>query len=314
MTATRAIFPSWRCFATLTVLIAPAVWSVPLPEERLLWPPGERENPIHYDVPEAVRSNEPNRKSLSGSNRVYRFVSKPTYSIHEPQEATGNGVGLVICPGGGFRELWLDREGHDLALWLKARGFTSLVLKYRTNTEPDGGKRKFPAEVYQSAVDADAWQAIRILRSQAARLHLDPNRIGICGFSAGGSLAVHAIFQPEPNSKAGQVSGRPDFAGLFYPGLRDVSPDLVTKAKQIPPLFIMNAVDDQMTPVNQCLDFYHTLLKAGAHAELHLYSKGGHGFDIGDGHGESVALWKESFVAWLKDSGFITPESSRTKL
>jgi acetyl esterase/lipase len=284
-----------------------------LPEEKPLWPAADWENPIQYDAPEVMRQHDAGKGSLSGLNRVYTFVSKPTYSIYQPSAELNSGVGLVICPGGGFRELWLDREGNDLALWLKARGVTSLVLKYRTNTELAGGKRKFPADVYQSAVSSDARQAIRTLRSQAAALHLNPNRIGICGFSAGGSLALNSVFRPGPNSNPGQVSGRPDFGGLFYPGLRDSNSELVSQIKPIPPLFIMNAVDDQTTPATQCLDFYQVLLKAGAHAELHLYNKGGHGFDMGNGNGESVALWKESFVAWLKDCGFITGMPGSTK-
>jgi acetyl esterase/lipase len=277
-----------------------------LPEEKPLWPATGWNNPIHYEVAETVRQHDANKASPSGLNRVYTFVSKPSYSIHQPAEGTANGVGLVICPGGGFRELWLDREGHDLALWLKARGVTSLVLKYRLNAELEGGKRKFPSDIYQSAVAADARQAIHILRAQAPALKLNPNRIGICGFSAGGTLALHAVLRPEVDANAIQGTTQPDFAGLFYPGLGDANPDLVAKAKKIPPLFIMNAIDDSMTPVNQCMDLYQTLLKAGARAELHLFSKGGHGFDMGEGHGESVALWKESFVAWLTDSGFIS--------
>jgi acetyl esterase/lipase len=290
----------------VVALLVPSVgWTGLLPEEKPLWSEVGWQNPIQYDVPEAVHEHDLSKTSLSGLNRVYSFVSKPTYSIHEPAEGTANGLGLVICAGGGFRELWLDREGHDLALWLKVRGVTSLVLKYRTNTEIEGGKRKYSPEVYEPAVIADAWQAIRILRSQAAALHLDPNRIGICGFSAGGALSAYAIFRPEPGTESNQVSSQPDFAGLFYPGLRDIGPESVASAKKIPPLFIMNAIDDRLTPVDRCVDFYQSLLKAGAHAELHLFSKGGHGFDMGDGHGHSVVLWKESFLAWLKDEGFV---------
>lgn len=273
-----------------------------MPEEKPLWPDADWQNPIHYDVSEAVREHEAGSASLSGSNRVFSYVSRPTYCIHRPEEAAGNGVGLVICPGGGFRELWIDREGNDLALWLKARGFTCLVLKYRTNNEMADGKRKFSQEVYLPAVVADGRQAIRVLRSQAAALHLDPKRIGICGFSAGGALAAYTLFMPGGDVSK-PVSGQPDFAGLFYPGLREITPEAVFNAKQIPPLFIINAIDDRLTPVDRCVDFYQTLLKAGDHAELHLFNEGGHGFDMGEGHGNSVALWKESFLAWLKDIG-----------
>jgi acetyl esterase/lipase len=288
-----------------TLLLTFPCRAAALPEEKPLWPETGWQNPIHYDVAEAVQEHAPGEGSLSGRNRVCSFVSVPAYSLHEAAPDIANGVGLVICPGGGFRELWIDREGHDLALWLKARGVTSLVLKYRTNTEVDG-KRKYNAEVYEQAVIADAGQAIRILRSQASALHLDPHRIGICGFSAGGALSAYSIFHVQPPTDASQVNGQPDFAGLFYPGLRDISLESVAGAKNIPPLFIVNASDDRLTPVDRCVDFYQSLLKAGAHAELHVFSKGGHGFDMGDGHGQSVALWKESFWAWLKDAGFIS--------
>lgn len=295
----------WQALVLSSVLNIPvAIWAESLSEEKPLWPESDWQNAIQYDVPEVVHQHDAAKGSPSGVNRVYSFVSRPTYSIHEPPEGTANGVGLVICPGGGFRELWLDREGHDLGLWLKDRGFTSLVLKYRTNNELENGKRKYPPEVYEPAVISDARQAIRILRSQATVLHLDPNRIGICGFSAGGALSALTVFRPEAGDKQ-TVSGQPNFAGLFYPGLREISPEAVAATKQIPPLFIINAIDDRLTPVDRCVDFYQSLLKAGARAELHLYNKGGHGFDMGEGHGQSVGLWKESFLAWLKDSGLV---------
>ena len=298
--------------AASILLLLPAAGAESLPEEKPLWTEADWQNPIRYDEAEVVREHEPGKDSLSGSNRVYSFVSLPTYSLHRPEEAKANGVGLVICPGGGFRELWIDREGHDLALWLKARGFTCLVLKYRTNNEMPDGKRKFSPEVYQPAVTADARQAIRLLRSQAGALHLDPKRIGICGFSAGGGLAAFTIFRPGEDA-SGPVSGQPDFAGLFYPGLRDITPEAVSAAKHVPPLFIINAIDDRLTPVDRCVDFCQSLLKAGASAELHLFNKGGHGFDMGEGHGQSVSLWKESFLAWLKDAGVIAERAASTR-
>jgi len=143
-------------FASLVSFVALLAARGAIARRKPLWPQAGWKNSIHYDVPEAVGQHEPNKASLSGSNRVYSFVSTPTYSIHRPPEGTGKGVGLVICPGGGFRELWLDREGHDLALWLKPRGVTCLVLKYRTNTEQQTGKRKYAADVYETEVVADS--------------------------------------------------------------------------------------------------------------------------------------------------------------
>jgi dienelactone hydrolase len=149
--------------------------------------------------------------------------------------------------------------------------------------------------------------------SGADLLHLDrsyvrcefANKIGICGFSAGGNLAFNTAFPPEPTGGTNRVNGEANFAGLFYPGLREEFGDTVAKTRPLPPLFIMNAVDDTLTPVGRCVDFSQTVPKAGGKVELHLFAKGGHGFDLGDGRGESAALWKESFVAWRKDSGFV---------
>lgn len=292
---------------SLSLLLALVATSVTVAADRLseqpLWPDGF-ENPIAYPQDEAVRSNKARPTSPSGSNRVFNFVSKPTYTIHEAARDNSTGVGLVICPGGGYRDVWLDREGHDLAMVLQKQGITSLVLKYRTNT----GSRTKPAydwDKYLPEVESDARQAIRILRDQANDGQLDPAKIGICGFSAGGNLAILAtLFQPKDGTK----SGVPNFAGLFYPWLRDDYTQAIEQNKDnIPPLFIMNAVDDRVTPTDKCLNFYTALLDAKVKTELHLYNQGGHGFDLGLHLGESTAMWPQSFVAWLKDEGFIEP-------
>ena len=233
----------------------------------------------------------------------------PTYSIHRPQNP--NGIGLVICPGGGFKDVWLDREGHDLAIWLKERNITSLVLKYRTRLAND----KNPANTYQKyllAVRADGMQAIRILREAAPDLGLESDKIGICGFSAGGHLALRCSLYGEPELQKTEFSSMPDFAGLFYPGIPDDVGEVIDSrssgqgaASGICPLFIINACDDQITPANKCVDLYSMLLKAKVKAELHVFSKGSHGFDLGDGRGKSAAIWPTSFVAWLTDSNLI---------
>ena len=125
----------------------------------------------------------------------------------------------MICPGGGFRDVWIDREGHDLAIWLKDHNVTSLVLKYRTRPAEIGSREAW--RNYQGAVQADGKQAIRILRKNADDLGLDPNKIGICGFSAGGHLAISCTLHGEPKTVEPKVSGMPDFTGLFYPGIPD---------------------------------------------------------------------------------------------
>ena len=272
-----------------------------LPQEQPLWGKGTPAHAFERNDEERVRSVKVQPDSLSGVNRAFSAVSVPTYSIHRPDKA--NGVGLVICPGGGFRDVWIDREGHDLALWLKDHGVTSLVLKYRMRPTDLSGPDAW--QDYQRAVRADGQQAIRILRKQAKNLGLRTDKIGVCGFSAGGYLAILCALNSEPQYRD-QVSGMPDFAGLFYPGIPDEATQWVEDSKDICPMFLINARVDKLTPAPKCVDFYGALLQAGANAELHVFGKGAHGFGMGQGRGHSTAMWPNSFVAWLRDIGMIS--------
>jgi acetyl esterase/lipase len=291
-------------FVVAGVLAAPEAGG-DLPLEQPLWGDSEPEHVTQLDVEEQVRSSGVRPGAPSGLNRVFSSVSLPTYSIHRPEKP--NGVGVVICPGGGFRDVWLDREGHDLAIWLRDSNITSLVLKYRTR--PTELAAPNARQNYQRAVRADGREAIRILRRQADDLGLQPDKIGICGFSAGGHLAISCALYPEPKRPEPGVSGMPDFAGLFYPGIPD-DIDQVIESRSAPestasglcPMFIVNARVDRLTPVDKCLDFYAGLLRAGVNAELHVFASGSHGFDLGAGRGQSVAIWPTSFIAWLRDT------------
>lgn len=296
----------------LFVLALPTILqATDLPPEQQLWQKSPPPVAIPYEVKEQLHSVGVHPESLSGSNRVYRSVTSPTFSIHRPKNP--NGVGLVICPGGGFRDVWIDREGHDLAIWLKAHGVTSLVLKYRTFLAGENVSGNTWQE-YQHMVQTDGWQAIRILRKRAPDLGLRLDRIGICGFSAGGHLSISCALR-EPPLPQSDVNCVPDFAGLFYPGIPEDACQLIedrTTANDdtpdICPLFIINTRIDKLTPVDKCLDFYTMLLKAGVNAELHVFDKGSHGFSLGKEAGESAALWPLSFVAWLRDSNIIEVE------
>jgi len=279
-----------------------------LPPELPLWETGSPPHAFQRDDKEQVRSYHAQPGSPSGQNRAFSFVSAPTYSIHRPEKP--NGVGLVICPGGGFRDIWIDREGHDLAISLKDHNVTSLVLKYRTRPIEITSKEMW--QDYQNAVQADGRQAIRILREQAKDLGLDPHKIGVCGFSAGGHLAISCTLYGDPKTAEPKVSGMPDFTGLFYPGIPEGALEAIasrsaphSQIRDIGPMFIVNARVDKLTPADKCVDFYAALLKAGVNAELHIFSKGSHGFSMGEGRGESTALWPNSFVAWLHDCGIV---------
>ena len=292
---------------TVALTLASPLLSAELPPETPLW----EKAPQKADVKEQVRSLKARADSPSGSNRVFSFVSAPTYTIHRPNKP--NGVGLVICPGGGFVDVWIDREGHDLAIWLKKHNVTSLVLKYRTRPVKLNGRNAWLD--YQRTVQADARQAIRILRKKSRALGLRPGKIGICGFSAGGHLAINTALHAEGKLARGEVSGMPDFAGLFYPGIPDDVVEIMAARTAtgrggggICPMFIVNARVDRLTPAEKCVEFYATLLKAKVDAELHVFGKGSHGFGLGAGAGKSAALWPTSFVAWLSDSDVIQSE------
>jgi len=282
--------------------------SAQLPAEKPLWPDGIPGNPVKYKE-EKLRSESFRKSSLSQQNRVFSCVSVPTYIIHQPEKGKANGVALVICPGGGFRDVWFDREGNDFALWLAQRGITSLVLKYRTfNTDAEGFK--LTRNEYMPQVYADAKQAIYTLRSKAGTLGIDVNKVGIAGFSAGGSLSMITALGRYDNelpsySGLNKANTKPDFVGLFYPGLDTSMINLAAKKDTFPPAFIMNGGEDTTTPAANCIELYKVLTSKKFSTELHIYAKGGHGFDSGLERGYAISTWRDSFIAWLKDSGFI---------
>ena len=207
-----------------------------LPAGKPLWKGNPGGPAIQLDL-ESVRHLEASVHSPSGSNRVFSQVSEPSYTIHQTSKATATGVGLVLCPGGGYRDVWLDREGHDLGIWLQKQGITTLVLKYRTNYRANQSESAYPWADYLRAATADARQALQILRTQASSLHLDPEKIGIGGFSAGGHLALTVSLgmygEDEPDAKL----PRPNFAGLFYPWLREdlTAEGIVEQNDTLPP-------------------------------------------------------------------------------
>jgi acetyl esterase/lipase len=293
-------------------LVMSVVWNfnctAQLPKEQPLWPNGIPNNPVKYKE-EKLRTSAPLKSYLSPLNRIFSCVSVPTYIIHKPENGKSNGVAVVVCPGGGFSDVWFDREGNEQGLWLAQRGVTSLVLKYRTfNTKEEGFTLK--RNEYDPQVYADAKQAIYILRSQAKELNIDENKIGIIGFSAGGSLSLMIaleMYEKELPAYANfhQISTKPNFAGLFYPGLHPEMINLAGIKDSIPPVFIINGGPDKTTPAANCIELYKALTSKHVSTEMHIYAKGDHGFDSGVGRGYGISIWRDSFIAWLKDTGFI---------
>lgn len=271
-------------------------------EENLLWPDGLEDNPIRYTQPNRMRTHDANPDAPLDTCRVYSHVQTPTYYIYQPAPNKNTGVSMVILPGGGYRDIWLDNEGHNIALFFKELGITSLVVKYRTNTKDTDGKAPMSLEQYVPHAVQDAQEGLRILRSRADELNIHPDKIGMGGFSAGGHLTLSVCLTPV--AKAPRSC--PDFAFLIYPWLMEHFEDQVASAQNLPPMFMVNGQEDDVTPPDMCASFYQTLCESNVPAEMHIYAKGKHGFTLGLGTGQSTAQWKNSFMAWLKDIEMIS--------
>lgn len=232
------------------------------------------------------------------SLKVVRNVAQPTLTAYLPDPALETGTAVIVCPGGGYHFLSIDMEGTDVARWLNARGIAAFVLKYRLIRTGDD----FPAEVWEALGDravmaermaslrplilADGQQTVRLVRERAPEWGLAPDRIGMLGFSAGGTVTSSVAFEHDAGS-------RPDFAAVIYgAGRTDVPvPD------DAPPLFVLCAADDQMAaPLSVRL--YEDWQTAGHPAELHIYAQGGHGFGMRE-QGLPSDTWIERFADWL---------------
>jgi acetyl esterase/lipase len=269
-----------------------------------LWParpPGDT-----VALPPEADTTKPEDRMVAG-RRVIRIgnVSRPTLAVYRPPKDKDTGAAVVVCPGGGHRILAYDLEGTEVAEWLNSIGVTGIVLKYRVPAR-EGLPR------WKAAVQ-DGQRAVSFVRSRASEWGLDPKRIGILGFSAGGEAAgLTAAFgderQYEPVDSADQASPRPDFAILVYPGglaEQDGSKlrEHVRVTAQTPPMFFVHAGDDQVHPANSVLT-YLALKKAGVPAELHVYSTGGHGYGLRRTE-DPVTRWPERCDAWLKMLGVL---------
>lgn len=288
--------------ACLTITQVSCVSEKQTADEHLLWPDGIKDNPITYAQPNTMKNHSAPAGAPLKTCRVYSNIETPQYYIYQPAPDKNTGVAMVVLPGGGYESIWLDTEGHNMGLYFAERGITSLVLKYRTNTKDKDGKQQMTQEKYVPIAVTDAKEALRILHSRADDLNIDPDKIGIGGFSAGGHLTVSVCFDPAERDP----QTYPDFAFLVYPWFEDFHEKQISTTKNLPPMFIVNGQEDTVTPPVMCVSFYETLCKNKVPAELHIYSKGGHGFTLGLASGKSTIQWKNSFVQWLEDIKMIT--------
>jgi len=271
--------------------------------ELKLWPgkaPGET-----VELPAEADATKPDGQLIAGK-RVIRLgnVSAPTLQVYLPPAEKRNGAAIVICPGGGYSILAMDLEGTEVAEWFSERGVTCFVLKYRVPRRND----RMPKEA--GALE-DGQRAMGIVRSRASEWSLDPKRIGVLGFSAGGHLAAMTSMhfdkrRYEKVDAADDVSSRPDFSVLIYPGYLSENGkvrDDVKITKETPPTFLVHAGDDRVTAENSVL-YYLELKRAGVPADLHVYAGGGHGYGL-RATDKPVTAWPERCAEWMTASGWM---------
>jgi len=263
-------------------------------------PPGETK-----ELPPEADTTKPDDNKVAGQS-VIRLgnVSTPTLTIYAAPADKANGTSVIICPGGGHHILAWDLEGTEVAEWLNSLGVTAFILKYRVPAR-EGEPR------WRAAVQ-DAQRAVSLVRSRADDWHLDPKRIGLLGFSAGGETAVLTTLFPDRTyaavDGADQFSHRPGFAVLIYAaGVVDRKTlalhDYIRVEAQAPPTFMAHTYDDGV-PVENCILLFQELKKAGVPAELHVYSKGGHGYGLRETD-TPVTTWHHRCADWMRASGLL---------
>jgi acetyl esterase/lipase len=282
--------------------------------------PGHVQTPIWPGTPPDFT---PDPKPESGAST---HVTRPTMTVYAPK-GRNTGVAMVVFPGGGYQVLAMDLEGTEICDWLTSRGMTCVLLKYRVpNSGPTfvDGHRYYPK--VQTALQ-DAQRTMGLVRQHAAQWHVDPHKVGVIGFSAGGHLvaAVSTHFSRRtypPIDAADALSSRPDFAVAIYPGhlwvhedenhstrnQEDLSlrPDIRVRA-DTPPTFLLQAENDDVDSVEQSLAYYVALQKAGVPTELHLYAKGGHAFGLRSTN-LPIGRWPELVEQWLHTIRMLGPQ------
>lgn len=278
-----------------------------------LWPstpPGGRG--VHL----TMKVEDFTRYSHIEPDRVAGQIGSPSLQVIRPDNP--NGAAMLILPGGGYTGLWFDKEGYEIARHFAQSGITGFVLFYRLPGEGWSDRADVPLQ--------DAQRAMRLIRANASKFAIDPERLGVMGFSAGGHLAalLATKFDSEVypiQDDADKIAARPAFAALLYPvitmgqgthqGSRDslLGPDPSPQeiaayscenlaTAKTPPTFIAQAVDDNVVPfAPNGLAMFQALLRAGTASELHAFEHGGHGFAIRDG--APGLLWSDLFLAWL---------------
>lgn len=253
----------------------------------------------------------------------------PALTIFEPRQGTANGSAVIILPGGSYARLASDLEGREVADWFTARGFKAFILSYRLSSNG----YLLPIPLY------DARRAIQTIRTRAIDYHINPNRIVVIGFSAGGHLAALAGTQfvpanPDADDANDRVSSRPDYLVLGYPWLDAITTDttylsycksfnimdqcdalrakydpLLFVTKDTPPTFIYQTFTDKTVSAGATLQFYEALFKAGVPSEMHVFANGPHGTGLGKGD-PALDQWPGLLENWLRAQGLLTADKA----
>jgi acetyl esterase/lipase len=295
----------------LLCLVSP-VGADPKPLVVDLWP-GKvpDESPGIIGPEKVVMSPKLDRKQVevTESTRMVTNVTKPTITVHRPAKEKDTGTAMLICPGGGYWNLYWELEGEEIATWLNSLGVTGIILKYRVPRRPDEPKGEPARRPLQ-----DAQRAVSLVRSRAAEWGIDPNRIGMVGFSAGGHLAIATATSFEkrtydPQDDIDKVSCRPDFAILAYSGYlkakdRDELAPGLRVPKRTPPIFLVHGGDDLISPPEHSVFMYLALKRAGVPAELHIYANTAHDFAVRPSD-RPCSTWTRTCAEWLRQQGFL---------
>lgn len=269
-----------------------------VPKEIPLFPNGIKDNPIVHEQKESYVDSLVKPGSLSQKNRVFSNISEPAYMIFPAAESNNKRIATIIFPGGGFVTNWVDKEGTDLALWLSNQGITCMVVKYRTNKKDANGKFIIPMEkVYFEELKKDVNASVMTMTGLADKLKFDKDKIGVLGFSAGGFISEWLTF----TTVSEKTPWKPAFVGLIYAGDKIKLLENVKDKSTLPPFFMAIARDDKKWTLKRALPFLSAVVAEVDKSELHVYSKGDHGFGLAYNEGHSVEMWKNSFYNWLLD-------------
>jgi acetyl esterase/lipase len=291
-------------------LSSSAIWSAERGEEIKLWPKGA---PGSEAVTAAEVSKPSTNPKYSGWASNYTVTHYPAIYVFLPPKDKATGAAMVVAPGGGHRQLVIEKEGWEIADWLNANGIATFVLKYRL-AKAEGSKYTLPEEVY-----ADAARSMRLVRSRAKEWGVDPARIGFIGFSAGGEIAgmIGTKFdagKPDAEDPVERVSSRPDFNVLIYPwyrpgAMRSDVPPLFPIPKDAPPVFMVCA-DDDRSHVEPTVKFYLELEAQHIPTEMHIYSYGGHGYALRPTAKPAPVMgWPDRLKEWLAERNISKPVS-----